>query len=227
MAKNHLMYYMEDDEGNKKNLKDVSVLVKCTYAQAYHAYVNKKIKTISELIKYREILKNGGRFVQMKRKLYKTKYGMLSTRQIYDMHPHKDVVTFASISSRITRRGGMCPSLWWPSLDPGTFRAKLVEEGIIPPYTEKAKKRMVDHKPVFNRSVTCYRHKHTERCKHYYDLSETFISGDRPDICKSAKDDCCDNYDGELIDAFIKDKHGASTARHSCESERGTFYLRV
>ena len=84
----------------------------CTAGMARH-YINKRgAKTIDDIKNIvSEILVKGRTFTREEKK-HKTIHGMLTSREIWDMHPCKDIVSFQAICNRLSSHGGMWGLLW-------------------------------------------------------------------------------------------------------------------
>ena len=214
-VKNNL-YFMSDKDGNQYTFKQVAELTGRNETQAAFAHRRKGILTIEEFM---EIPQVGGKLVYNPKpvKLYETPFGRLSHADIVKRHEffdHKDKsmrMTRPAISGRLSRRGGMCPSLWWEKMKPAAFWRRLVESGIesIAPVRGTATNKKHPTKIGFNRSKACYRNNHMERCVTYMDLTESFCdvpACDMPGRCEVAEGCSCVNYVGEPLAVMSFDR---------------------
>jgi len=209
-----------DHNGSKVSLREACGIIKCSYSKIYLAVSEKDCKSVNDVIAWFEYLASGGKFKDMKRRQYQTKHGLLTMAEIYDIHPYKDEITKATISGRMCRREGMCPSLWWGSMLPSKFKSKLIELGLIEPYKRTPAKKKTKLK--FDKSKTCYRDKFTIKCSHYLSLSDSFDGTSKfPDKCKEALGDKCPNFYGNRLEPMWIDRHGSSTGRLSEYTGRG------
>ncbi len=127
-------------------------------------------------------------------KKHQTSKGMLTCREIYNAHEYKDHISVNLVRSRVGSRGGMCPSWWWDKMPPAAFRKKLIAAGLDSQKDSGNCSRSVE-KVNFDKSIVCFRNKHTEKCDHYWDLTETFGTDKPiPATCDHVKNGDCPMY---------------------------------
>jgi len=218
------MIVLSDKDGNLYSCKQAAKILRFTISKIRYEY---NINGCDTLEKFTERMKDkkANRTIL---KTYQTPFGDLNVHDILDRHPDEINITTKTIYGRLSRRGGMCPSLWWDKMGCKEFADKLIAEGLVPSASVISLK---PKKKPFNRSKACYRKKHTERCINYFLLTESFIGKkrDKPEICQVACGEECKNYEGQSIDTFKFDKHGTSTTRQStyCRGDIAKNYVRV
>lgn len=164
-----------------------------------------EISTVSEFKKYHDKMVENRRISRQTAatsKIWDTPYGKLTTLQVHERHEHKDNISLTLISNRLTTRGGMCPSLWWPKMHGSTFRVRLIKEGISEPNWTNCKQ---DNEVVndskndqkINRNKTCFRDNGLIICKHYEKRLNQYNG--HPKECDVASGNKCDNFIGEGI----------------------------
>jgi len=205
-----------------------------SYSKVYNVYKkHPEIKTVAEFISNYErmVRERPTKRSVAATKLWDTPYGKLTTLQIHERHDHKDDISPVLLSNRLTKRGGMCPSLWWPKLHGSKFRVRLIKEGIVEAnWTNHRPAGYVEDNAVndptshsnrrdqkIDRLKCCLRNKGRERCKHYEKRLAQYTG--HPKICNVANKEGCSNYEGVDINVL----HDCSGRPAKCYITNGVF----
>lgn len=104
-----------DDKGNAVPLRHAAELIPgMTYYKLAHYVKKYEAKTLDDVRIIIKDLKAHGRNCYAPKKRFETPYGMLTSREVWEMHPYKDTVSINNIRCRLSTSGGMTEKLWLP-----------------------------------------------------------------------------------------------------------------
>jgi len=120
------------DHGRKIGVREMYEITNIPRHTLTH-YVKKGCVTIADVLARQKLLLTDPTGHGIFATKYETIYGKLTVSQIMEIHPFRQNLTYSCLTGRLTRRGGMCSSLWWNNIGANAFRAKLIDEGIEKP----------------------------------------------------------------------------------------------
>lgn len=167
-------YYVKDHDGKLISATEAADRVNMSPSTVRNYINNHGCRTMEDV---EEAANKSKRRVREKK--YKTPYGMLTSEEVYNIHPHKKELNIASVRGRLYRRGGMCPSLWWAKMPPMQFRARLLNEGLEDPIINLGG-AIPRISGTFTRSK-CFI---DGPCEYYNKCTDEQIEGIRPVRCK-------------------------------------------
>lgn len=121
-----MLKYKITNGNETMSIKEAAALIGMSESTVRNYVVNHGCKTIKGIRakKYSPRKRSGTPFRKIK-----TTRGEMTLPEVVEAHDYKEV-SLVTLRGRISRRGSMCPSLWYPKLVSFDFRAKLVEDGL-------------------------------------------------------------------------------------------------
>ncbi len=184
-----------DDNYVEYTMMQASKELNIPYNSVYNYVRDCGCRTFKEL-EYQARNRNSlcGRGNSRNKKLYETKYGALTAKEIYNMHPFKKNLKINNISDRLFRVGGMSDDLWSDIKTARGGRRKQAPPNPIITLPQNCKSIIARD---FNRATFCRRNGYDDKCKHYSSCSLCRVIKKKHHARYQADGSC---YDGE---AFI------------------------
>lgn len=163
------------------------------------------ITEMKKLISSIKDLKDGKRKIHVDARYFdvkvRGKIKKMASSEVWAIHPFKKTVSRKLVLQRLIAGHGVKGTLWSDIASPKKPRKK----------PEKKPKIIIIEKPKgLQRGKACFRRAESvirERCKWYWELTETFGLEEKPDRCLKATDEC-ENYEGEKLKKIHVDVSG-------------------
>ncbi len=106
--------FILDDNGKKITCNQAAKLCGISASNVRYHMTTKGVTTVKELMEIKKLIRMNGTQAFSKQLEYETKFGMLTIKEMHEIHPHKDVVNLFALRSRVHLRGGMDDLIWKP-----------------------------------------------------------------------------------------------------------------